>query len=229
MHRSTRFAAAGLTLGLLAGGATAMTVGVPGFAGASGGPAAVVAQTDPATSDTISEPGQHVRDALTPLVEDGTITTAQLDAVVAALEAARPDHGPRGAGPRSKGAGGRGLALDTVAGILGTTPEAVRDALRVGTSIADQAAAAGVATQDVVDRLVAELAEKLATAVQEGRLTQDEADAKLAEAPERIGSMLEATGPLGGGKGLRGPGGRRGQHAPSVETAPAGFSVLADA
>ncbi len=229
MHRSTRFAAAGVTLGLLAGGATAMSLGVPGFAGASGGPAVVVAQTDTATTDIDSEPGQRLRDALAPLVENATITPAQLDAVVAALEAARPERGLRPGGPRGAAVPGKGFALEIVAETLATTPEAVRDALRVGTSIADQAAAAGVATTDVVDALVADLADRLATAVNEGRLTQDEADAKLADAPERITKMLDQTGPIREGRGQRGPGGRQGQNGVGSDAQPASFAVLADA
>ena len=222
MHRSTRFAAAGLSLGLLAGGATAMVVGVPGFAGASSTPSVLVAQStgDPEIA-TMAEAGSKIREALAPLVTEGTITEAQLDAVVAALEAARPERGPRG--------GARGPALDTVAEALGTTPEAVRDALRAGTSIADQAAAAGVDTSTVVDALVAEMSAKLAAAVEEGRLTQEEADAKLAEAPDKITAMLEATGPVGGPRGHHRRGGFAGRGGVEGSAEPAVLGAVTEA
>lgn len=224
MHRSTRFAAAGLSLGLLAGGATAMVVGGPGFAGASNTPSVLVAQsTGENEIGTLAEAGSKVREALAPLVTDGTITEAQLDAVVAALETARPERGSRGPGRAG------GPALDTVAEALGTTTDAVREALRAGTSIADQAAAAGVDASEIVEGLVAEMSAKLATAVDEGRLTQEEADAKLAEAPEKITAMLEATAPLGGPRGhhRRGGFGPRGGGDGPVE--PAVFGAVTDA
>src|SRR5207237_718690 len=58
--------------------------------------------------------------ALDPLVKNGTITQAGEDAVLAALTAARPDHGP-GHGP---GRGGPGFGnLDAAAKALGMTAD----------------------------------------------------------------------------------------------------------
>jgi hypothetical protein len=117
-------------------------------------------------------------------------------------ESARPGHGSKHGAKH----GGKGLALETVAPLLGTTVDDVAEALRNGTSIAAQAEAAGVPLQTIVDALVADLGERLATKVESGRLTQEQADAKLAEAPERIAARLDQVRPAGGQLGHGGSG-----------------------
>lgn len=213
MTRSRTLAIAGLTAGLLAGGGVGLSLGLPSVAGAQTSattttPVDVTAPTDHTT---------RLRTALQPLVDQGTLTAAQVDAVVAALEAARPDMSD---GPGRQGGGhqGKGVALDIVATLLNSTRDEVATALRDGTSIADQAEAAGVPLQSVVDALVADLGAKLEAAVEEGRLTQQEADEKLAAAPERLTTMLVRSGPLGrshhGGRlEGRGMGGGMGERA----------------
>jgi len=69
-----------------------------------------------------------------------------------------------------------------------------------------------VPLETIVDALVAELRTKLAKAVETGRLTQEQADEKLAAAPGRITTKLESSGPLnpghkGGHKGVHQSGG----------------------
>ncbi|HLF41689.1 MAG TPA: hypothetical protein VI854_09490, partial [Acidimicrobiia bacterium] len=100
--KSNRLAAFGLVAGLLGGGAAGLAFGVPGLAGA---------QTDESTTTTetpaTAARGQWMRDALAPLVEQGTISQSQADAVISALEEARPARGPHGPGHR--GFGGAGL------------------------------------------------------------------------------------------------------------------------
>src|SRR6188508_2005175 len=96
----TRGLTIGLAAGLLGGTAAGLVFGVPGLSSASS-PSAVVQQTDDTTpgdstpadstpsdpTETESESGEaesgsRLRDALQPLVDDGTITAAQADAVV---------------------------------------------------------------------------------------------------------------------------------------------------
>ena len=103
--RSTRsWTVLGVAGGLLAGTAAGLIVGVPGLSSAAsdGAPAAVVQQVDdttdtsdaPDTSDDRSAvPGQRMREALQVLVDDGTITAAQADAVVDQLLASKPERG----------------------------------------------------------------------------------------------------------------------------------------
>lgn len=90
------------------------------------------------------------------------------------------------------------MSLETIAPLLGVTPSEVATGLRSGISIAAQAEAAGVPVQSIVDALVAQMSERLATAVESGRLTQEQADEKLAKAPERLITMLDKVRPARG-------------------------------
>lgn len=94
-----------------------------------------------------------------------------------------------GRGPgdcRRGGPRGGGHVHEAVAEALGMTPEELRDALDEETSIADVAAEQGVSLDSVVEAAVAPIAEKLAERVEAGDMTQEEADAKLDEARERL-------------------------------------------
>jgi prolyl-tRNA editing enzyme YbaK/EbsC (Cys-tRNA(Pro) deacylase) len=85
----------------------------------------------------------------------------------------------------------RGLALDVIAETLGMEEEVVAEALRDGeTTVADLAEEAGVPLDDVLDALLAEAEEHLAEAVADGKLTQDEADEKLADLEEHLDQLL---------------------------------------
>ena len=69
------------------------------------------------------------------------MTQAQEDAVLAALQAARPDHG----GPGHGGRGGPGIGnLDAAAKALGVTADELRTALQGGKSLADIAKSKGI-------------------------------------------------------------------------------------
>ncbi len=195
-----RAAAIGLTVGLLAGGTAGLAIGVPALSGAQ-----ETTTTAPATAQAARpDKGQHVRDALQPLIDDGTITQAQADAVITALEAARPEGGP------GMGHGGRGPGLDAAATALGISEDEVRTAVEGGQSLAELAQSRGVDPQVVIDAMVAELQAHLAEEVASGEHTQEEADAKLAAATERITAMVNGELPAGG---MRGPGGRGGPDA----------------
>ena len=116
--------------------------------------------------------------------------------------------------PAPKGHGGRhGASLDTAATAIGITAEELRTELEAGKSIADVAAAKGVSVDKVVDALVAEVKAHLDEEVASGEHTQEEADAKLAEATTRITEMVQTEGlpaPKGDGEGRGGPGGQHG-------------------
>ncbi len=109
----------------------------------------------------------------------------------------RPGHrrGPRGFGP----------ALGDVADLLGLTTDELRTAAQDGSTLAELAEQRGVPTDDVVAALVAPAEERLQAAVDEERITQEEADERLAQATERATDFVET------GEGFcGGPGGRRG-------------------
>ena len=196
---SKKYIAVGLLAGLTAGGGAGLILSQTGSAGASSYPAIVVQQDDTDTTDTTDstgtapEPGSRLQEVLAPLVAAGTITQAQADSVVDALVAARPEGGrPGGPGGRGGRHGNRGARLETVAGVLGTTVEELRTELQSGQSIAD---VAGDQTQAVIDALVAEATERIEQGVTDGRLTQAEADEKLAELTDKITNMVNKVRP----------------------------------
>jgi uncharacterized protein YidB (DUF937 family) len=75
--------------------------------------------------------------------------------------------------------------------VLGLDAAELREQLRDGATLAEIAEAEGVDPQAVVDALVGELEERVATAVENGRIDQAEADEKLAEAEARISDMVD--------------------------------------
>jgi hypothetical protein len=188
-----RFAAAGLAAGLTGGAIAGIALTHPSVSGAQTDTTTettVPAQTDETETDaTRPEPGAWLSETLAPLVADGTITQAQADAVIAAIQEARPDHGPRGH------RFGRGVNLEIAATALGISTDDLRTALQDGQSLAEVAQANGVDVQTVIDAFVADLKTHLDTRVASGAMTQAEADEKLAEATERITAMVNGDFP----------------------------------
>jgi 3-hydroxyacyl-CoA dehydrogenase len=208
-RRNRRNAALGVTAGLLGGGAIGLLVAMPSFSSAATSdtvpPTTAVVITD-ATSDEASDDTttgvpsapdaerqanaqERIRTELQNLVDDGTITAAQADAVAADLSTAIADHGPGGrGGPWGPGGrhGGPGFDGEVVAGLLGVDVDTLRSDVRDGKTIAEIAGEQGVDPQTVIDSLVAEAESHLDLSVENGRLTQDEADAKLADVTQRI-------------------------------------------
>jgi hypothetical protein len=115
--------------------------------------------------------------------------------------------------------------LAIVAEKLGLTEDALRAELAKNQSVAQVAAARNVSVSSLVDAVVADTAPHLAQAVQEGHLTQAEADARLAELKTRLTAEFnqpglpqrgdERRGP--GGPGGRGPGGRERPAPPTTD------------
>jgi hypothetical protein len=164
------------TTRLLAGGAAALGAGILAV-----GPLRAAAQDD-------DDGGGWVDDVLDGLVEDGTLTQGQADAVTDALNDARPEHLPGSFGPWGPGGGlifGPDM-LNEAAEAIGVDNDELLDALRDGETIADLAEENGVDPQDVIDTLVATVKERLDDAVADGDIDQDAADERLAEATERI-------------------------------------------
>ena len=183
---------------------------VPGLAGADD-------QLDMTAGDSsdhfgIGDDVDHVArltEALQPLVDDGTLTEAQRDAVVTTLDAARPE----------KGSHGRGLGGEAVAEALGLTTDELRDAVMNGSTLADVAADQGVAVDDVVSAIVAQAEARLTTAVDSGRIDQATADEMLTEAQTRAEAMVDGEfTPRGPGRGHRGHGPGH-QHSDDTESA----------
>jgi len=136
---------------------------------------------------------QHLTSALAPLVTDGTITQAQADKVITAIESAAPARGRRGGGP----------GLEAAATAIGITSDALRTELGTTKSVADVAQAHNVDVQKVIDALVADATKHIDQAVTDGKITATQATAKKATLVERITERVNTVGMPG-----RGPGGR---------------------
>lgn len=163
----------------------------------------------PALADTDGSGSavDRITDALSGLVSDGSITQDQADEVATTLDKAGIGHGGPGFGRGGPG----GPDLEAAATALGMSEDELRTALEPdGTTLADVAVAQDVPVDTLVDALVAAGKERIAGAVEDGRLTQDEADQRLADLEERItervNSDVPADGPGHGGRG--GPGER---------------------
>ena len=199
--------AAGLTAGLLGGGAAGLILGSSGVSGAQDGTTSTTVVEQPANGAQDGtgnadkpDPTERLKSTLDPLVEAGTITQAQEDAVIKALTDAGLERGGRG------GPGGRhgGPGLDAAATALGVTTDELRTAVEGDQTIAQVAESKGVPVQTVIDAMVAELKTHLAEEVASGEHTQAEADQKLADATTRITDMVNNGGPAKG-EGRGGP------------------------
>ncbi len=243
-----RLAGTGLAIGLVAGAGAGLILEVSSSAGAlSGAPVAAVAAVVGESTDTTvpgdttapadttrPDPSTRLQEVLQPLIDDGTITQAQADKVIAALVAARPmgghEGGPMG-GPMGGHRGGpRGLigeGLDVVATTLGITTDEVRTALQSGQSLADLAVSKDKTAQDVIDALVAEATTKINDKVTAGDVTQAQADQMIAGLSTGITALVNSTPPAGfpgpGFPGMGGPGGfgHHGNDNDADDTAPA--------
>jgi len=208
-------AAIGLTGGLVAGGAAGFALGAPGLVGAQEDAPATEA---PPNEELQQRAQDHIREALAPLLENGTLDQAQVDAVIGALEDARPE-GKRGHHGKGFFRGG----LDNVAEVLNLSAEDLQTALRDGQTLAQVAEAQGVDVQSVIDTMVADANARIDEAVANGRIDETEAEAKKAEVVERITTKVNEGRQHDGPRGRRGPGGPDGQgeapDAPAEEDA----------
>lgn len=79
-----------------------------------------------------------------------------------------------------------GRRLAVAAEAIGVDASTLQDALAEGESIADVAEANGVDADEVIEAMLDAKAERLSTKVEDGRITQDEADEKLAAFETKI-------------------------------------------
>lgn len=171
--------------GLAAGVALAPTIAnAATSSSASAAPSEAAAPgTDP---DRSAQRSSRISDALSGLVQDGTLTQAQADKVAETLASKMPSGG--------HGHGGPGRGLDTAATVLGVSDDDLRTALRDGKSLADVAAEKGVDKQKLIDELVKAAETRLAERVSSGDITQAEADERKADLRERVTTMVDRKG-----------------------------------
>lgn len=109
----------------------------------------------------------------------------------APTEEVAPGHrGGRGGHHGMRGGAGH---LDQVADILGVDSQVILDELEAGGTLADVAEANGSSGAELVDAIVANLSERLSGAVGDEKIDQDKADEILAEATDKITTMVNST------------------------------------
>ncbi len=201
----TSLAAATMAASLTIGGAAGAVLFTPTLSGAQ---AEDTTQTE-SIDEARPEPGARLAEILAPLVEDGTLTQAEADAVIAAVQEAAPfRHGDARHGrTRHEGAGTRGVAVEAVSDVLGLSGEEIRTRLADGQSLADVAEAEGVEVQALVDAIVSAGQDRLDQAVANGRLTEDAGAQRAEMLAERAADAVERTFD---GDGPRGRAGHRG-------------------
>lgn len=209
-----KFAIVGLSAGLAAGSIAGLVIAVPSISGAQ------TSTTTTATDSARPDPAVRINEVLKPLVDAGTITQAQADAVSGALVAAHEARGDHGSG------GDKGARAEVLAQALGMSTDDLRTAVESGKTIAQIAADQNVDVQVVIDALTAQATTHFAEEVASGELTQAEADVKLAELETRITDMVNNPRPADGG---RGPGGREGHGPRGKAPAAAGARMTAPA
>ena len=175
--KTKKFAVIGVTAGLLIGAGAGLLMNVSGGASASSAPVSTIASSDDTNDDSDGGRGEgehdgakmdpparqaKLREALQTLVDAGTLTSSQVEAIVAALEAARPagdqdhesDDGHQGrGGPKGER---RQEMLAAAAEAIGITTTELQTAVKSGQTIAEVAEANGKSVQSVIDALVAQ-------------------------------------------------------------------------
>jgi hypothetical protein len=141
--------------------------------------------------------GQELATLLSGLVTKGTITQAQADSIIAAVNAAestedalRPPMGGKG--------GPLGDKLNIVASTLGIDTATVITRLQAGDSLAT---IAGAKKDALIAALVADETKKIDAAVTAGNLTAAQATELKANLVAHVTAEVNATAPAGGFKG----------------------------
>ena len=168
----------------------------------SGLAVAVPALADPSSTASVAGTSavERIKNALSGLVGDGSLTQEQADEVATTLEAAGLGDGRGG-----HGGGGR-LDLAAAATALGMTQDELTTALQAdGASLATVAGQQGVAVDTLVTALTDAAETRITQAVTDGRITQEQADQRLADLAARITERVNATD-----LGRHGRGGRDG-------------------
>jgi lambda repressor-like predicted transcriptional regulator len=142
-----------------------------------------VAQTED-TDGTSTSVVDRIKDALSGLVDDGSISQEQADEVATTL-------GDSGFGGHWGHGGWHGL--EAAAETLGMTEDELRTALQAeGATLAKVAEEKGVAVDTLVDALVTAQREGIAKAVESG-MPQSVADERLADVEQRVTEWVNST------------------------------------
>lgn len=218
--RQRRLAVLGVTAGLLGGGTIGLLAAAPSFSSAASTTSAIsaavaeptdaapstAADTTAGTDDTTDpadrpDPSVKLRESLQTLVDDGTISADQADAVTTHLASLRSEmEGPMGGGMGRHGGERRadgGPHPQVLAELLGLEVAEIRTAFEAGSTVAELAEANGVDVQTVIAGLVHAGNLRIDEAVADGRLTEEQAASKRAELLARISEAVNTVRPAG--------------------------------
>jgi uncharacterized protein YidB (DUF937 family) len=160
-------------------------------------------------SEAVSDRVGAIRDRLQGLVDDKTLTDAQADKVAETLGEKGGPFDRKGHGPRLH-FGGPSLA--GAAEVLGMSEDDVREALRNGTTLKELAEQKGKSVDDLVAAITKSANERIDQAVEDGRLTQEQATEAKQRVADGVKNFVENGRPKPPefGKGFgRGPWGDR--------------------
>lgn len=180
---------------LLASLVAAVTLAAGGLALAFVNPFSGAAAQDP--GGTV-EPEQRERgrrgrvlgEALAELVQEGTLTQEQADAVTERVAGKVEDRPGRGGHRRFKA---WREAVGTAAETIGISPQDVAAELRSGKSIAQVVGEKGVDPQTVIDALVTEGTAAIDRAVADGKISPERAERAKAKLPDAAKRIVERT------------------------------------
>ncbi|MDQ1672626.1 MAG: hypothetical protein QOC98_1188 [Frankiaceae bacterium] len=154
--------------------------------------ASAPAPTPPTAAERTADRTARLRDDLSGLVKDGTLTQQQADKVADTLASKAPGGGRGGPGGHR---GGREVGrLDAAAKILGVGPEALRTELQGGKSLADVATEKNISKDALINGLVTQAETRLADRVKSGDITQAQADQRKADLRTRITTLVDRKG-----------------------------------
>ncbi|HST81059.1 MAG TPA: hypothetical protein VLL08_04935 [Kineosporiaceae bacterium] len=187
--------------------AAALAVGTVGLSGLVLAGPALTAVGAPSAAATASAPVDRIKEALSGLVTDKTLTQAQADKVASTLKSAGVGRGGPGGGGFGGHRGG-GHDLSTAATALGMTEADLRTALGSGKTLAAVAKEKSVSVDTLISALVKAEKERIAKEVTDKKITQAQADERLADLTKRVTDRVNSTRPTrpgrpdGAGKGF---------------------------
>jgi hypothetical protein len=144
------------------------------------------------------------------------LVVAMLAVTLGSVAAAGPVRAGNGTSPASMGVGtaeaqgqygppswGRGATLGAVAGLLGVSEETIQTERHAGKSLVEIAAGQNVSKDQVVQAILSSKKAALDAMVEDGKLTQAQADLMYQNMTQQVSNSVErtATGPTGNGTG----------------------------
>jgi hypothetical protein len=192
---------------LVAGAAIGATLLVPSAVNAAQGDTTTTTVAAGTGSSDAAAPAppkdSWVDGALKPLVDAGTITQAQADAVKAALSKARPAF-PGGRRPEGRFGGPLGKDPAKIAAALGISEADLKAGLVAGKTLAQLATEHGKDPAAIAQVIIDDVNARVDAALSAGRITQAQADQMKADAKTHANDIVNGQAPLGPGRPHRG-------------------------